>query len=111
MPQVQLLGQTYDSITFQFRDRPGEAERVIPEALERIRVELSEPGGRKYTVPGEAKLGWNWGPAIAQPDGPRQDRGKDGKRLPRPNPEGLVKWKPEKPDNRTRQTGFSRVMV
>ncbi len=111
MPQVQLLGQTYDSITFQFRDRPGEAERIIPEALERIRVELTEPGGRKYVVPGEAKIGWNWGPAVAVPDGPRQDRGADGRKLPRPNPEGLIKWKPGKPDLRTRQTGFQRIML
>ncbi len=112
MPQVQLLAQTYDSITFQFRDIPGEAERVIPEALSRIRVELEHPPtGRKYVVPGEAKIGWNWGPAVkAEP--PRQDRGGNGgKRPPRPNPEGLIKWKPSEPDARTRLTGFSRVAV
>jgi DNA polymerase I-like protein with 3'-5' exonuclease and polymerase domains len=93
MPQVQLLAQTYDSITFQYREEEDENE-VISEILERIKVPLTSPGGRVYTVPGEAKVGWNWA-----------NRHNDGKPLGkgnRFNPLGLVKWKPGFRDSRTR---------
>lgn len=106
MPQVQLLAQTYDSITFQFQ---GDEQTVIPEALERIRVELSEPGGRRYVVPGEAKLGWNWGAQVTEAD---QARARErGQKPPRLNPDGLVKWKPGRPDSRVRRIGFQRIMI
>jgi DNA polymerase I-like protein with 3'-5' exonuclease and polymerase domains len=92
MPQVQLLAQTYDSITFQFQDLGREYEAgVVAEALERIRVELTHPNGRKYVVPGEAKVGWNWGYASAR------------------NPQGLAKWSPRTPDPRARLTGLSKI--
>ena len=107
MPQVQLLAQTYDSITFQYREGQDE-DGIISEALQLIRVEL-EHQGRKYVVPGEAKIGWNWGPAVQPSNEVRQDRGE--KKQPRPNVEGLVKWKLGKPDTRKRLTGFSRPML
>jgi len=106
MPHVQLLAQTYDSITFQYRETENEDD-IISEALQLIRVEL-EHKGRKYVVPGEAKVGWNWGPAVAV-EPPRQDRGT--RKQSRPNPEGLLKWKLGRPDTRTRLTGFSRPML
>ena len=110
MPQVQLLGQGFDSIIFQFRE--GEEDRVLPEALERIRVELSDPAsGRKYVVPGEAKIGWNWGAAGFEEDSAHSLRNTPGRKPPRLNPEGLVKWKPGKPDLRSRQLGFARTII
>ncbi len=109
MPQIQLLGQTYDSITFQFRES-ADAEAIISEALERIRVVLTEPGGRHYTVPGEAKVGWNWGPQVTEIDRQKAQAINPGKRPPRLNPEGLVKWKKGQPDGRSRQVGFARTM-
>lgn len=110
MPQVQLLGQTYDSITFQFRET-SDADTIIAEALERIRVELVEPGGRKYVVPGEAKIGWNWGPQVTEEDREKARERSPGKRPPRLNLEGLVKWKAGKPDPCQRLVGFSRAMM
>ena len=90
MPQVELLAQTYDSITFQFRE--GDEQRVVQEALEHIRVELVSPQGRSYVVPGEAKTGWNWGNASQM------------------NPEGLRKWSLQESDSRQRVVGLERRM-
>ena len=92
MPQVELLAQTYDSITFQYAAE--REQQVIPQALELIRVELFSPGGRSYVVPGEAKVGWNWGPQSAS------------------NPHGLAKWREGVPDSRTPPArGLQRVIV
>lgn len=91
-PGVQLLAQTYDSITFQYKDLGHEYEsEVLSTALQHIRVELQHPSGRRYVVPGEAKMGWNWGYAS--------DR----------NSEGLAKWNPSVPDARVRRTGLQRL--
>ena len=109
MPEVQLLAQTYDSITFQFRDVPGEEERVIRKALKLIEVELRAPNGRKYVVPGEAKTGWNWGPEVTEDDIARA-RKSDAK-VPRLNPEGLRKWKLGKTDPRRRREGLARMFA
>lgn len=92
MPECQLLAQTFDSITFQFRETE-DTDRVLRTALDLIRVELTEPGGRSYVVPGEAKIGYNWGY-----HGPK-------------NPDGLLKWKPGVPDKRTRLVGLQRTML
>ena len=78
-PQVQLLVQVHDSILFQVPFL--EARDLIPEILETMKVELELEGGRKFHVPLEAKVGWNWGDA----------RMKDGKIVD--NHYGLVKWK------------------
>lgn len=93
MPQVQLLAQTYDSITFQYSESEDETE-IIQEALELIRVELTSPSGRKYIVPGEAKVGWNWGYF-------------DEKK----NPLGLKKWTRGEKDSRRRGSGLQRRMI
>lgn len=108
MPEVQLLAQTYDSITFQFPES-SDANSIIGRALELIRVELVAPNGRKYIVPGEAKVGWNWGYQITKED---QVRAREqGKRVPRLNLEGLVKWNPAKPDTRVRALGLQRSLM
>lgn len=99
MPEVQLLAQTYDSITFQFPET-ADANSIISRALELIRVELKAQNGRSYVVPGEAKIGWNWGYYVEQGD---IDKAKaQGKRAPRLNLEGLKKWSPKAPDGRKR---------
>lgn len=97
--RVELLAQTYDSITFQYRESEDEDD-IIGEVLQRIRVELSRPNGRSYIVPGEAKVGWNWGGRVSQEDVERAV--KDGKRPPRLNPNGLVKWRKGQRDTRRR---------
>lgn len=89
---VQLLAQTFDSITFQVKEGP-EFDDTIGRVLEHLQsVVLSHPNGRKYWVPAEAKVGWNWGYFD-----------------PKTNPEGLMKWKPGS-DIRVRRTGLQRIM-
>jgi DNA polymerase I-like protein with 3'-5' exonuclease and polymerase domains len=105
MPQIQLLAQTYDSITFQAQDDQTFDDNV-GRALELIHVELLAPTGRRYSVPGEAKVGWNWGNQVTERDQERARRA--GRVEPRLNLEGLVKWKPGQ-DQRKRQTGFSSL--
>lgn len=88
--EVQLLAQTYDSITFQVRE-DSRLDDTIGRVLEHIAVELVAPGGRKYVVPGEALVGWNWG---------KQSAG---------NPEGLGKWRPGG-DGRQRRWGLDGLV-
>lgn len=108
MPQVQLLAQTYDSITFQFPEHLDEAD-VVERALELVRVPLHAPSGREYVVPGEAKVGWNWGACVTEADQARAAA--KGARVPRLNPGGLMKWRPGWKDPRARGTGMSRVIT
>ena len=107
MPEVQLLGQGFDSVIFQFPEDQDEDE-IIARALELVRVELVAPNGRKYVVPGEAKVGWNWGAQVTQQDVERAKLA--GKKLPRLNPDGLAKWKPGA-SARTRTVGMQRGMA
>lgn len=108
MPQCQILAQTYDSVTFQFDEKLDE-QKIIEEALELIKVELISPSGRKYVVPGEAKIGWNWGAQVTE-----QDRAKalaEGRKVPRLNLDGLVKWKKGERDQRVRKVGIKRQIL
>lgn len=81
--RVQLLVQVHDSILFQY---PEEQENeIIPWALEALKAPLELIGGRRFVVPTEAKVGWNWG-----------DKNDD-------NPDGLIKWKGGDSRKRTEQ--------
>lgn len=106
MPSIQLLAQTYDSITFQYPESSSE-DSIISQALDLIKVNLTAPNGRNYVVPGEAKIGWNWGAAVTQSDIEKSKAA--GKKLPRLNPEGLIKWKPGARDMRQRTVGLKRM--
>ena len=98
-PRVELLAQTYDSITFQY-DAGLDEDEILNRVLELIRVELIAPNGRKYVVPGEAKVGWNWGSRITPEDVSKALA--EGRKPPRLNPDGLIKWKPGVRDLRKR---------
>lgn len=71
--RIQLLIQVHDSILFQYREE--EENEVIPWALEALKTPIKLRGGRKFVVPTEAKIGWNWGDFSPT------------------NPDGLTKWK------------------
>jgi DNA polymerase I-like protein with 3'-5' exonuclease and polymerase domains len=73
---VQLLLQVHDSILFQIPF--SEHADLIPYCLDKLKIEIELAGGRKFHVPLEAKVGWNWG-----------DYDKEE------NPFGLKKWKGE----------------
>src|SRR5215475_9793249 len=54
----QILLQVHDSILIQY---PWEKEdEIIPKLLEAMRVSLTLRGGRKFIVPLDVKVGWNW---------------------------------------------------
>ena len=78
---VQLLGDGYDAMIAQ---APQEwIDDIIPEILKYLDVPLIDyNSGRVFTVPAEAKVGWNWGEASST------------------NPDGLVKG--TRGDNRSR---------
>lgn len=107
MPEVQLLAQTYDSITFQYPEALDEDE-IVSKALELIRVELVAPNGRSYVVPGEAKVGWNWGYQYTAEDAEKAVA--KGQKPARLNPGGLAKWKLGKRDSRVRELGIKRTI-
>lgn len=76
---IQILLQGHDSILIQY---PEEKENeIVPQVLSAMRVPLELEASRKFVVPVEIQVGWNWGKAD-----------KD-------NPYGLSKW----PDGRRRQ--------
>lgn len=78
--KVQLLIQVHDSILFQY---PEELEdEIIPWALQTLRTTIPLHKGRDFTVPTEAKVGWNWGDVEFDKQGQVIN-----------NPMGLVKWK------------------
>lgn len=88
--RVQLLAQVHDAIYFQFHAH--EEQEIIPEALSLFNIEMTHKG-HSLVVPGEAKLGWNWG---------NYDE--------RKNPDGLRKFKLGTPDDRERTPLLSRAL-
>jgi DNA polymerase I-like protein with 3'-5' exonuclease and polymerase domains len=83
MPEVQLLAQVHDAVYFQF---PETCDRndIIRRAKACLTTELHAPNGRKFTVPTDCKIGYNWGTYIPAD----KERG-----TPEQNPKGLRKFK------------------
>jgi DNA polymerase-1 len=92
--RVRVIAQVHDALYFLYRESDNE-EEVVSQALSYIDTPFHH-NGRTLSVPGEAKVGWNWG-----------DFNDDPKRG-RVNPEGLQKFKGK--DKRTRRTGLDRIM-
>ena len=108
MPHLQLLGNGFDSIIFQYPDRGAEQEaQVISDVLALTRVEFKHPSGRSYVVPAEAKVGWNWGNVCNEAD--RDRARKSGGRVPQLNLDGLTKWSSSYPDRRSRTRRMERI--
>lgn len=97
--EVRLTGQLHDAVYFQAKDDGPEYEAyIIKKALGCCEVPVYAPNGRKFVVPGEAKLGWNW--MQRHSDGAPLDSRKNPF-----NPNGLIKFNPHRPDLRKRETG------
>lgn len=80
---VQMLVQVHDSILFQCPvDKVNE---VVPWAMELMKAPITLKDGRKFVVPIEAKVGYNWGDY--------QPPNKQG--VGEKNVDGLRKWKGE----------------
>jgi DNA polymerase-1 len=88
---VQLIAQVHDAVYFQYPERADEQE-IISEALQLIDIRLSH-NGRELIVPGEAKVGWNWG---------NWDEKK--------NPNGLKKFKGKDERSRVGGVGLNRIL-
>lgn len=85
---AQLLIQVHDSILFQY---PENLEsQIVPVALDLLKVEIDLRDGKKFHVPVEAKVGWNWGDVHPN------------------NPSGLTKWKGPNTDQRPRPVVSAR---
>jgi DNA polymerase-1 len=82
----QILLQCHDSILIQY---PEEKENeIVPAALAAMKVVLELEGGRAFSVPLEAKVGWNWGKMVKYKDGRVE------------NPRGLSSWPDTRGTNR-----------
>jgi DNA polymerase-1 len=79
MPEAQLLMQVHDSVLFQLPFR--QLETLLPRAMELLRFAIELKGGRKFAVPLEAQVGWNWGKVEYK------DKKVAG------NPYGLITWR------------------
>ena len=90
MPEVQLLAQVHDAAYIQYREDADEVG-IIQEALSHFHIKF-ENSGHELIVPGEAKVGWNWGNFD-----------------PATNPDGLAKWK-DKKDERKRTPLLSQKL-
>lgn len=80
--RVQLLVQVHDSILFQYPE--DQEDEIIPWALETLKTWLTLKRGRRFAVPTEAQVGWNWGYYDEKT-----------------NADGLTKWKGHDPRQRT----------
>lgn len=81
--RIQLLHQWHDAIYAEYREDDDE-EDVLRQAMQHMDVVMYAPNGRRFSVPVEAKVGWNFGPRY------KQDA--EGKYLD-VNPKGLDKFK------------------
>ena len=79
--KIQLLTEEHDAVYFQFSEKENE-EEIIKEAQKCLRVEIPLTKNRSFSVPTEAKTGYN--------KGLRWQQDKDG-RLIEVNPRGLDK--------------------
>jgi DNA polymerase-1 len=78
--RVQILCQVHDSLLIQYKE--AEEQTLVPWIIETLPVYFDLKRGRRFSVPAEAKVGWNWGDVTYNKDGTIGD-----------NPDGLVKWK------------------
>jgi DNA polymerase I-like protein with 3'-5' exonuclease and polymerase domains len=59
MPEVQLLAQVHDAVYFQFPEHLNK-EEIVHKAQALLELPIVH-GNRRFVVPTEAKLGYNWG--------------------------------------------------
>lgn len=70
--RARVLAQVHDSILVEYPE--DEEERIVPAILELMAVPIQLKRGRAFTIPVEAKVGYNWADAS------------------KTNPRGLVQW-------------------
>jgi DNA polymerase-1 len=79
--RVRVLAQVHDALYFLYREDDDE-EAIVSQALSYINTPF-EHNGRVLNVPGEAKVGWNWGDkSETNPHGMQKFKGKDTRTAP-----------------------------
>ncbi len=68
----QVMLQVHDSILVQYKEE--DENWIVPLLLETTQIQRELKHGRLFTIPAEAKVGWNWADATEE------------------NPNGLKKW-------------------
>jgi hypothetical protein len=84
LPEVKLLAQVHDAVYFNYLEE--HENHILPAALDLIDIRLTH-NERQLIVPGECKIGYNWGNYATEED---VEKG----RASRVNLSGLKKWKP-----------------
>ena len=79
MPEADLRMPVHDSILFQLDY--DKLDVLLPRVLELLKVTIELPGGRKFSVPLDAAVGWNWAKAKFNKEKGLWE-----------NPNGLRKW-------------------
>jgi DNA polymerase I-like protein with 3'-5' exonuclease and polymerase domains len=103
--RVRVALQLYDAIYFQYREEDNEAE-VVTQALNLIQDTPFHHNGRTFIVPGEIKVGWNWGSYVSEADAKKAyERGEKNVLV---NLDGLKKWKGG--DDRKRTPLLDKIM-
>lgn len=88
-PEVQMLLQVHDSLLLQYPEYYDEPA-LIRDIKDAFRTVLTLRAGRKFYVPCEVQVGWNWG----KPEYDKETKAVIG------NPDGMIKYK--EPDTRAR---------
>lgn len=99
MPQAQLHLPVHDSILFSL-PYTSDLSGVVQEALRLLRVTIELKGGRPYSIPLDAKTGYNWSNAVYNKETGLWD-----------NPLGLKKWTGnDEREPPKRGSAFSRML-
>lgn len=88
--KVMILCQVHDSLLIQYLER--DEATLLPWIIETLPVYFDLRRGRRFSVPAEAKVGWNWGDANDN------------------NPDGLIKWKGGDERKRTELDGRLSIL-
>lgn len=86
--RVQLIVQVHDNVVFQFPE--DREEEIVPWAINELKVKLQLERGREFSVPVDAKTGWNWadveyddkGNVIGNESGLQKWKGQDKRKRP-----------------------------
>lgn len=99
-PCAELLIQVHDSLLIQYDEEVE--EEIIPLIKEAMRVELTLRAGRKFFVPCEVQVGWNWDYRVnwTEKDFLKGKCDKSDVDTCKENPNGMIKYRGK--DNRTR---------
>lgn len=75
--RVIPLVQVHDSMLYMYREE--EEDEIVPWLIETMRTRIILEKGREFTVPTEAKVGWNWGDwdEVKNVDGLKKWKGSD----------------------------------